>query len=41
MTRHIGIIRLAERSLTPASQEFLKIFQPKFLAATSQRAKRR
>jgi LysR family transcriptional regulator, carnitine catabolism transcriptional activator len=41
MTRRIGIIRLAERSLTPASQEFLKIFQPKFLAATTRRTIRR
>jgi hypothetical protein len=41
MTRRIGILRLAERSLMPASQAFLKIFQPKFLAATSQRARRR
>jgi DNA-binding transcriptional LysR family regulator len=41
MTRRIGILRLAERSLMPASQAFLEIFQPKFLAATSQRAGRR
>jgi LysR family carnitine catabolism transcriptional activator len=41
MTRRIGIIRLAERSLMPASQEFLKIFQPKFLAATTRKTMRR
>jgi LysR family carnitine catabolism transcriptional activator len=41
MTRRVGILRLAERSLMPASQAFLEIFQPKFLAATSQRAGRR
>ena len=41
MMRRIGILRLAERSLMPASQAFLEIFQPKFLAATSQRAGRR
>jgi LysR family carnitine catabolism transcriptional activator len=34
ITRRIGIVRLAERSLMPASQAFLDIFQPKFLAAT-------
>ena len=34
ITRRIGIIRLAERSLMPVSQAFLDIFQPKFLAAT-------
>jgi LysR family carnitine catabolism transcriptional activator len=33
ITRRIGILRLAERSLLPASQAFLDIFQPKFLAA--------
>jgi LysR family carnitine catabolism transcriptional activator len=41
MMRRIGILRLAERSLMPASQAFLEIFQPKFLAATRQRAGRR
>jgi LysR family carnitine catabolism transcriptional activator len=40
MTRRIGILRLAERSLMPASQAFLEIFQPKFLVATSKRAGR-
>src|SRR5215472_16200700 len=33
ITRRIGILRLAEKSLMPASQAFLEIFQPKFLAA--------
>jgi len=33
ITRRIGILRLAERSLSPASEAFLEIFQPKFLAA--------
>jgi LysR family transcriptional regulator, carnitine catabolism transcriptional activator len=33
ITRRIGILRLAERSLSPASEAFLAIFQPKFLAA--------
>jgi LysR family carnitine catabolism transcriptional activator len=33
--RRIGILRLTERSLLPASQAFLEIFQPKFLAATT------
>lgn len=35
--RRIGILRLTERSLLPASQAFLEIFQPKFLAATTLR----
>jgi LysR family carnitine catabolism transcriptional activator len=33
ITRRIGILRLADKSLMPASQAFLEIFQPKFLAA--------
>jgi LysR family carnitine catabolism transcriptional activator len=34
ITRRIGILRLAERPLSPASEAFLEIFRPKFLAAT-------
>ena len=37
ISRRIGIIRLAEKSLMPASQAFLDIFQPRFLAATRER----
>jgi LysR family transcriptional regulator, carnitine catabolism transcriptional activator len=37
ITRRIGILRLAEKSLMPASQAFLDIFQPRFLAATGRR----
>jgi LysR family carnitine catabolism transcriptional activator len=33
ITRRIGILRLSDRTLMPASQAFLEIFQPKFLAA--------
>jgi DNA-binding transcriptional LysR family regulator len=33
ITRRIGILRLADKSVAPASQAFLEIFQPKFLAA--------
>jgi len=33
ITRRIGILRLADKNLAPASQAFLEIFQPKFLAA--------
>jgi LysR family carnitine catabolism transcriptional activator len=33
ITRRIGILRLAERSLSPASEAFLEIFRPKFSAA--------
>ncbi len=33
ITRRIGILRLSEKTLMPASQAFLEIFQPKFLAA--------
>jgi LysR family transcriptional regulator, carnitine catabolism transcriptional activator len=33
ITRRIGILRLADKSPMPASHAFLKIFQPKFLAA--------
>jgi LysR family carnitine catabolism transcriptional activator len=33
ITRRIGILRLADKSPMPASQAFLEIFQPKFLAA--------
>jgi DNA-binding transcriptional LysR family regulator len=33
ITRRIGILRLADKNLMPASQAFLEIFQPKFLAA--------
>jgi len=40
ITRRIGILRLAERSLLPASQAFLDIFQPKFIAATQDQQKR-
>jgi len=40
ITRRIGILRLAERSLSPASEAFLKIFQPKFFAAATHRRKR-
>jgi len=40
MTRRIGILRLAERSLSPASEAFLKIFQPKFFAAATNPRKR-
>ena len=37
ITRRIGVLRLAERALTPASEAFLAIFQPRFLAATHER----
>lgn len=40
ITRRIGILRLAERSLSPASEAFLKIFQPKFFAAATHPRKR-
>jgi LysR family carnitine catabolism transcriptional activator len=40
ITRRIGILRLAERSLSPASQAFLEIFRPKFFAAVTSRRKR-
>jgi LysR family carnitine catabolism transcriptional activator len=40
ITRRIGILRLAERSLSPASEAFLKIFQPKFFAAATNPRKR-
>jgi DNA-binding transcriptional LysR family regulator len=33
ITRHIGVLRLAERSLSPASEAFLEIFRSKFFAA--------
>jgi len=33
ITRRIGILRLGEKTLMPASQAFLEIFQPRFLAA--------
>ena len=33
ITRRIGILRLSEKTLMPASQAFLEIFQPRFLAA--------
>jgi LysR family transcriptional regulator, carnitine catabolism transcriptional activator len=33
ITRRIGILRLADKTLMPASQAFLEIFQPRFLAA--------
>jgi LysR family transcriptional regulator, carnitine catabolism transcriptional activator len=33
ITRRIGILRLADKNLMPASQAFLEIFQPRFLAA--------
>jgi len=35
--RRIGILRLTERPLSPASKAFLNIFQPKFLAAIGRR----
>lgn len=34
IVRRIGILHLAERSLTPASKAFLNTFRPKFIAAT-------
>ena len=34
IVRRIGVLRLAERSLQPASRAFLEIFQPRFFAAT-------
>ncbi|MGH6662631.1 MAG: LysR family transcriptional regulator [Rhodospirillales bacterium] len=34
MTRRIGILRLAERSLSPAAEAFLKVFRPKFFSAS-------
>jgi LysR family carnitine catabolism transcriptional activator len=37
ITRRIGILRLVERPLAPASKAFLDIFQPKFLAAVGRR----
>lgn len=40
ITRRIGILRLAEKTLMPASQAFLEIFQPKFLAAARGRQSR-
>jgi LysR family transcriptional regulator, carnitine catabolism transcriptional activator len=33
ITRRIGILRLADKNPMPASQAFLEIFQPRFLAA--------
>jgi len=33
ITRRIGILRLAERSLSPASEAFVEIFRPQFVAA--------
>jgi LysR family transcriptional regulator, carnitine catabolism transcriptional activator len=33
ITRRIGILRLGDKNLMPASQAFLEIFQPRFLAA--------
>jgi LysR family transcriptional regulator, carnitine catabolism transcriptional activator len=38
--RRIGILRLAERSLLPASQAFLDIFKPRFFAATRNQQQR-
>jgi LysR family carnitine catabolism transcriptional activator len=40
ITRRIGILRLAERPLSPASNAFLDIFQPKFLAAVGRKHRR-
>ncbi|MDP2298657.1 MAG: LysR family transcriptional regulator [Pseudolabrys sp.] len=37
ITRRIGVLRLSERSPTPASEAFLAIFRPRFLAATKPR----
>jgi LysR family transcriptional regulator, carnitine catabolism transcriptional activator len=37
ITRRIGILRLADKNLMPASQAFLEIFQPRFLAAAGGR----
>lgn len=34
ISRQIGILRLAERSLSPASDAFLNVFRPKFFSAT-------
>ncbi|MBL4721142.1 MAG: LysR family transcriptional regulator [Alphaproteobacteria bacterium] len=36
LLRRIGILHLAERSLTPAAEAFLEIFEPKFITATGQ-----
>lgn len=41
ITRRIGILRRAERSLSPASEAFLEIFRPKFLAAAREPHKNR
>lgn len=40
ISRRIGILRLAERTLMPASQAFLDIFQPKFFEATRKQKSR-
>jgi LysR family transcriptional regulator, carnitine catabolism transcriptional activator len=40
ITRRVGILRLAERSLSPGSEAFLEIFRPKFFAAV-RRSRRR
>jgi len=37
ITRRIGIVRLAERQPTPATEAFLDIFRPRFIAATRPR----
>ncbi len=37
--RRIGIIRLSDRAITPSSQAFLDIFQPKFFAAIRKQQK--
>jgi LysR family carnitine catabolism transcriptional activator len=39
ITRRIGILRLAERSLSPVSEVFLEIFRPKFFAAARRQRK--
>jgi LysR family carnitine catabolism transcriptional activator len=41
MTRRIGILRLANRSLSAPSQAFLQIFRPAFLAAIRSRGSNR
>jgi LysR family carnitine catabolism transcriptional activator len=38
ITRRLGILHLAERPLSPASQAFLTLFRPRFFAATGRGA---
>lgn len=40
ITRRIGIVRLADRPIAPASQAFLDIFRPVFFAATREQMAR-